>query len=502
MTASTPRLVMRNIGKSFGSTHAVDGVNLEVRAGEVLALVGENGAGKSTLLKILSGAHPPDRGSLEMDGRPFTPGSPHHARIEGVAMIYQELSLAPHLSVLENILLGREVTNLGVLRKSREREVAAHALGRAGRPDLPLDAKVSSLSSAERQIVEIARALAGEARLLIMDEPTSSLTAHDARNLFRTIRELRESGVSILYVSHFLEEVAEVADRVVVMRDGHKVGEGRMEELSIEEIIRLMVGREIGELFPKVAHGRGEELLEVKDLHGVKLPKGVSFNVHRGEVLGIGGLVGAGRSELLRALFGLDPIRSGSVRVSLLEREFSRGSGPGERWRAGAGMVAEDRKSEGLATQLSIADNLTLTHLSPYTRWGVYLPWKCRAASGKWAVNLGLVCRSVDQPVASLSGGNQQKVAFGRLLHHDVDLFLLDEPTRGIDVGSKSHLYRLIGEAASRGKAVVMVSSYLPELFGVCDRLAVMRKGVLSEPRPVEDWTEEEMMRWAVAEGS
>lgn len=492
---------MRDIGKTFGSTVALEGVGLDLYPGEVLALIGENGAGKSTLLKILSGAHPPDRGQIQMEGKPFTPGSPLHARKEGVAMIYQELSLAPHLTVLENILLGMEPSRLGVLNKKREREIAACALARAGHPGIPLDARVLTLNPGERQIVEIARALAGEARILIMDEPTSSLTAVDTRNLFRVIKELRAAGVSILYVSHFLEEVAEVADRVVVLRDGRAVGGGRMADLEIGEIIRMMVGREIEELFPKVPHQPGEILLEVKNLHGVKLPGGVSFAVRRGEVLGIGGLVGAGRSELLRAIFGLDPVREGAIRVAAWAGDFAKSQKPGERWKAGIGMVSEDRKNEGLATALSIADNLTLTRLEPYTRAGVYLPWKRRARSAEWAKHLGVVCRSVDQPVAALSGGNQQKVAFGRLLHHNADLFLLDEPTRGIDVASKAHLYRLIGEAAAEGKAVVMVSSYLPELFGVCDRLAVMRKGMLSEARPVGEWTEEEMMRYAVAEG-
>ena len=498
----SPLLRMRDIRKSFGSTVALDGVGLDLYPGEVLALVGENGAGKSTLLKILSGARKPDRGTVELDGAPFLPGSPLRAREQGVAMIYQELSLAPHLTIHENIHLGRDLRSWGILRKRAEREVASKALARTGHQGLSLDRRVSALNPAERQVVEIARALAGQARILIMDEPTSSLTTVDTRNLFKAIGELKQQGVSILYVSHFLEEVAEVADRVVVLRDGRSVGEGLMKNLTIPQIIRWMVGREIEEMFPKVPHEPGEVLLKVEGLNGIKLPTDASFEVRRGEILGIGGLVGAGRSELLRAIFGLDPVRSGSIQVSAFSTNLAGSDSPRRCWKAGMGMVSEDRKTEGLATELSIAENLCLTHLRPYTRMGIFLPWLRRRKCERWVKDLGIVCRSSDQLVSALSGGNQQKGAFGRLLHHNADLLLLDEPTRGIDVSSKAHLYRLIGEAAAQGKAVVMISSYLPELFGVCDRLAVMRRGKLSRSRPAGDWTEDEMMRYAVAEAA
>lgn len=415
-------------------------------------------------------------------------------------MIYQELSLAPHLTVVENIFLGRESANFGLLRKKSEREIAAEALAQVGKSDLSLDAKVASLNPAQRQMVEIARALAADARVLIMDEPTSSLTAVDMENLFRVIADLKQNGTSIVYISHFLEEVAEVADRVEVLRDGQTVGGGMMEDLSIQQIINLMVGREIDELFPKVPHEAGEEILRIEDLEGIKLPLGVSFEIHRGEVFGIAGLVGAGRTELLRAVFGLDRVRSGSVRMAAAVRDFTSSSSPASRWKAGIGYVSEDRKEEGLATELSVAENLTLTRLEPYTHFGVFLPWERSAASKEWAEEMQIVCGSVEKPISSLSGGNQQKVAFARLLHHDADLLLLDEPTRGIDVASKAQIYQLIGEAAAAGKAVLVVSSYLPELFGVCDRLAVMRKGTLSEARAITDWTEEEVMHYAIAE--
>jgi ribose transport system ATP-binding protein len=492
---------MIGIHKAFGSTQALAGVDLSIVPGEVLALVGENGAGKSTLMKVLSGAHAPDKGSMTLEGEPFRPGSPHEAREKGVAMIYQELALAPHLSVQENIFLGRETSRFGILERRQERDAARRALQTVGHADLPLNAKVAALSPALRQMVEIARAIASEAKVLVMDEPTSSLGAQDMERLFRVIADLKSQGVSIIYISHFLEEVAQVADRVVVLRDGRSVGGGSMSELTIDKIIRLMVGREIESLFPRVDRNPGETLLEVENLSGIRLPRGASFRIRRGEVVGIAGLVGAGRTELLRALFGLDAILSGEVRLGVSLRPLSKLGRPRERWKNGVGFVSEDRKEEGLAVRLSVAENLSLTRLSPYTRGGAFLPWKRRGAVSKVAERMRIVCDSVDQSVASLSGGNQQKVALARLLHHDADLFLLDEPTRGIDVGSKAQIYELIGEAAAAQKAVLMVSSYLPELFGVCDRIAVMRKGTLSEARPTEEWTEEEVMRYATSEG-
>lgn len=484
-------------------------MSLDLYPGEVLALVGENGAGKSTFLKILSGAHQADRGELAMDGQPYT-SSPSRAREQGVAMIYQELSLAPHLTVLENILLGRDCARYGILKSPEERKIARRALDRIGQSRIELDTRVSLLTPAERQLVEIARALAGEARILIMDEPTSSLTALDTRNLFKAILDLKAQGVSILYVSHFLEEVMEIGDRAVILRDGRSVAEGNLKDLTIPVIIQHMIGRKMDDFFPKVPHEPGEVLLRIESLSGNRLPHNVTLEVRRGEIIGIGGLVGAGRSEFLRAIFGLDPARKGSVQMIGRPGNLAHSSpwsalwvGGGEirrRWQAGMGFVSEDRKNEGLATSLSIAENLSLTRLKPYTRLGFFLPWRRYRACSEWISRLGIVCRSPDQSVRSLSGGNQQKVAFGRLLHHDADLLLLDEPTRGIDVASKAHLYRLIGEAAEQGKAVVMVSSYLPELFGVCDRLTVMRKGVLSEARSVSEWTEGQVMRFAVAE--
>lgn len=495
-----PRLSMRGIHKAFGSTQALSGVDLEVHPGEVLALVGENGAGKSTLMKILSGAIRPDRGEMRLDGEEYRPHSPHDSRIKGVAMIYQELSLAPHLTVVENLFLGRDRSAWGWLKKSEENAVAARALERVGGSDIPPNARVADLNPAQRQLVEIARALAEEARVIVMDEPTSSLTQIDARRLFKVIEDLRAEGASIVYISHFLEEVREVADRVTVLRDGAGVGGGSMADLSIPEIIRMMVGREVEDLYPRVPHEPGEVLLDIRDLSGRRKPDRVSLEIRRGEILGLAGLVGAGRTEFLRVLFGLDPIRNGSVRLASTGLSLERSADPRSRWKAGLGMVSEDRKEEGLAVDLSIAENMTLTRLGPYSLYGFFSPGKRRAASHEVADRLNILCRSVDSPVASLSGGNQQKVALARLVHHEAEVLLLDEPTRGIDVGSKSQIYRLIGEAAAAGKGVLMISSYLPELFGVCDRIAVMRRGTLSQTRNTSDWTEDELLHDAVAE--
>ena len=480
-----PRLRMTGVHKRFGATVALDGVDLEVAAGEVLALVGENGAGKSTLMKVLSGAHKPDRGEMFIDGRPYQPRHPLDARRAGVAMIYQELSLARHLSVMENILLGMEPTRGPLLDRRKIRAAARDALATLGRSDISPDAPVERLSVAEQQLVEIGRAVAVGCRVLVLDEPTSSLARGDIERLFELVRRLKSQGHAIVYISHFLEEVKEISDRFTVLRDGRSVGGGPTATADVGQIITMMVGRQVEDLYPRSARAAGETVLEVTDLAGSRKPARASLSLRRGEVLGVAGLVGAGRTELLRTLFGLQHVRSGAVRVAAYVGPGS----PARRWAQGMGMVSEDRKGEGLALALTIGDNLTLSNLPILTS-----PSAQAGSSRPWIEKLGIRCRSPGQPVADLSGGNQQKVAFARLLHHDVDVLLLDEPTRGIDVGSKAEIYRAIDELAARGKAVLMVSSYLPELLGVCDRIAVMCRGVLGPARRVEDVTEHQIM--------
>jgi ribose transport system ATP-binding protein len=458
-----PRFEMIGVRKAFGATTALDGVDLAVRAGEVCALVGQNGAGKSTLMAILAGALQPDAGRMMLDGEPYAPKNPLDARRAGVAMIHQELSLAPDLSVMENIALGVEPSRFGFVDRARVRKTALDALAELGHPEIAPDARVGGLSPAAQQLVEIARALAMQCRVLVFDEPTSSLGYEDVRKLFELIARLKQQGHAIAYISHFLEEVKQVSDRFVVLRDGRNVGQGETGVTATAQIVSLMVGRALEELYPHGARTRGEPVLEVDHL-----------TLHRGEILGIAGLLGAGRTRLLRRLFGLEP---GSAT-------------PRQRWQQGMGMLSEDRTGEGLAIGLSIADNITLTKLRELGPGFFVVPARQAAATQRWIGSLGIRATGPWQSIASLSGGNQQKVAFARLLHHDVDVLLLDEPTRGIDVGSKAQIYKLIDELVSRRKAVLLVSSYFPELLGLCDRIAVMSRGRLGEARPAPEWTE------------
>ena len=497
-TESSPlRLRIRGVAKRFGPTVALGGVSLEVAPGEVHALIGENGAGKSTLMKVLSGAHQPDAGSLLLDGQPFKPSDPLHARNSGVAMIYQELNLAPDLSVEENMLLGTEPQTMGWLRRGERRRLAKRALEEIGQPDLPLDAPVRSLTIAQQQLVEIARALVGEPRVLIMDEPTSSLTRLDTENLFAVIERMSQRGVSVIYISHFLEECQRVASRFTVLRDGRSVGSGAMAGASLDEIIQLMVGRTVDEIYPHTSRAIGEPVLELRGVAGLVKPSRVDLTLCAGEIVGLFGLVGAGRTETLRAVFGLDRLAKGSV--SVFSHEATR-STPAKRLANGVGLLSEDRKEEGVLLGRSIADNLTLTRLGPVTRLGIVNSSAQAAAAGKWMDRLDVKALDAAQPVGELSGGNQQKIALGRLLHHEANILLLDEPTRGIDVGSKAQIYRLMNDLAGRGKAVIFVSSYLPELLGVCDRIGVMCRGELSEVRPVADWSESAIIRAAVGQ--
>lgn len=494
------RLTMTDIAKRFGSTLALRGVDLELRPGEVHALVGENGAGKSTLMKVLSGAVAPDVGQMTLDGRGYAPSGPQEARQRGVAMIYQELTLAPHLSVEANVMLGMEQSRFGFLRKAEQRRRVQDALTVLEHPEIRPESAVLGLSPGAQQLVEIARALILDVRVLVLDEPTSSLTREDAQRLFALMRRLRERGVGLVYISHFLEEVQEVADRFTVLRDGQSVGGGAVRDFAPERIIELMVGRSLTEQFPRVPHEIGAPVLEVTELEGVELPRGVCVKLHHGEILGIAGIVGAGRTELLRAIFGLDPVRRGQVSVRAVGPSPTRTT-PRSRIDDGVGLLSEDRKTEGLALGQSIADNLTYSRLRPYSMLGLLDLGRRREAVNSVLSKLKVRCAGPNQSVGELSGGNQQKVALGRLLHQQADILLLDEPTRGVDIGSKAEIYRLIGDLAAQGKAILFVSSYLPELLGVCDRLAVMARGKLSAVRPVSDWTAEQVMSFATGTG-
>jgi ribose transport system ATP-binding protein len=495
MTDAPPLLEMEGIAKSFGPTRALREVSFAVRPGEVMALIGENGAGKSTLMKILSGAHPADRGRMRIAGRPYAPRGPHDARRAGVAMIYQELNLAPHLSVVDNVMLGQERHRLGLLNRRAQEPLVRQALNLLGHPELRPNTPVRNLSVGARQLVEIARALVMDSRIIVFDEPTSSLTQRDAEHLFSVIDRLKRSGLGVVYISHFLEEIRRVCDRFTVLRDGQVVGQGDAAATDEGRIVALMVGRAVDDMFPLVPHEAGEPILHIESLTGRRAPSDVSLALRRGEILGIFGLVGAGRTELARAVFGLDAVRGGRVRVG----QFTPAPQPAARIRAGMGFVSEDRKGEGLAQQRSLVDNLTYSRLAPYSTWGVLNLARRAGAARRWIERLAIRARSPEQPARQLSGGNQQKIALARVLHQDADVLLLDEPTRGIDVGTKVEIYRLMGELAAGGKAILFISSYLPELLAVCDRLGVMVRGRLREIRPRGGWSEEEVMACAIS---
>ncbi len=470
---------------------ALGGVEFQIATGEVHALIGENGAGKSTLLNVLSGLIRPDAGEIHFDGEPYRPAGPAAARRRGIAHIHQELALCPHLSVAENILMGAEPSSRGILQRGQLFRRAAELLAEFGRGEIDPRTRTGNLSLPDQQVVEICRALAWDARLILMDEPTSSLQRANVERLFRLIRQLRDRGIAVIYISHFLEEVREIADRYTVLRDGKTVGSGDLKSVTDDELIALMVGHDMAQTLLSVRARGGEPvpqsessddvLLEVRDLGAPTRLRSASFELRRGEILGVAGLIGSGRSELIRALFGLIPVTTGRV--------ARRGT---------LGYVSEDRKGEGLALQLSTADNITMTRFETCSRAGWIDRHRQARQSEVVMQKLRIKAASPWSRVFRLSGGNQQKVALGRLLHQDPDILLLDEPARGIDIGSKSDIYREIAALASEGKAILIVSSYLPELFGICDRIAVMSRGRLSPARPVSAWTAESVMQVAI----
>jgi len=446
------------------------------------------------LLKILAGTQRADSGVLRLRGQRYAPNTPEHARALGVAFVSQEPALCPDLSVAENILLSALPSRFGwVDRAERDRRAGA-ALARvlpegAPLPDLAL--RAGDLGHGDRQLVCLARALAQmECRLLILDEPTSTLNSSEAERLFGIVRELTKSGIAVLYVSHFLEEVERIADRYTVLRDGQFVHSGELAGTTRRELVKLMAGRDVQELFPRSARSPGDVVLDLQDVAGPRLPISASLTLRKGEVLGIAGLLGAGRSELLRAIFGLDHAHGGPLRVKGVLGPAS----PARRLAQGVDLLSEDRKGEGLAEELSLGDNITLSKLESLGRFGLVSPTKRAAIARGYLERLGVRARGPEQLARDLSGGNQQKICFARLLHQGADVLLLDEPTRGVDVGSRADLYRIIDTLAARGNAVLMVSSYLPELLGVCDRIAVMVRGTLGPARPTSELSEHALL--------
>ena len=490
-----PVLEMRGITKSFPGVQALRGVDLDLRAGEVLALLGENGAGKSTLIKVLAGAHRPDAGIIRWNGIETTLADPVQAQRLGIAVIYQEFNLIPALSVRENIFLGRERTTGGFLRRDQEQRQARALFERIG-VEIDPEASCLHLTVAQQQVVEIAKALSQQARLIVMDEPSATLTPPEVERLFTIIRDLQARGIAVLYISHRLEEIFTIADRVTVLRDGQHIATLRRDQVSREQLIELMVGRRLDQEFPPRLVVLGSEKVTVRTLSRGRKVRQVSFSIRRGEVLGLTGLVGAGRTELARLLFGADQPDSGSIE---LDGNRVHLRNPREAIRAGIGLLTEDRKAQGLVLGQSVRENFGLPNLFRFERWGFLRQREEQQACARYVQSLGIKISHQEQPAKNLSGGNQQKVVLAKWLERNCDVILFDEPTRGIDVGAKFEVYLLINQLAAQGKAILMISSELPEILGMSDRILVMHEGRISgEITDVAHATQEQIMDLAM----
>lgn len=490
---------MSGIAKSFAGNLVLADVNFAAAAGEVHALVGENGAGKSTLMKILAGVHQPDAGQISINGQVVSFHRPADALRHGIAMIYQELSLAPHLTVAENIFLGREplsVPALGLINQRALNERATKLLAEYGF-NLDPRARTGRLSAADRQLVEITRAVVEARQVIVMDEPTSSLTNSEVSELFRIIRDLKSRGLAIIYISHRLEELEEIADRMTILRDGRAVWSGRWGELTTDEIIRHMAGRELKDIFPPRHTRRGEALLKVNQLSRPGVFENISFEAHAGEVLGIAGLAGAGRTELVEAIFGAQPADSGTATLAgSVVNAFS----PHDSVARGLSLLTEDRKRTGLCLNLPVSTNVTLANVRALVRNAMLRRRVENEVTEQFIQKLHIRPPSPRKAAGRLSGGNQQKVLLARWLYAGAKVFLLDEPTRGVDVAARSEIYRQINELAEAGAAIIMVSSDLPEILGMADRILVMRRGRLVAELDAKQTSQEEVLKYAAVE--
>jgi rhamnose transport system ATP-binding protein len=497
MAESAARLILDKATKSFGAVKALEDGSITLLAGEAHALLGENGAGKSTLVKILGGVHRADSGTLLIDGRPADFSGPSDAQAAGVAIIYQEPSLFPDLTVAENIFIGRQPRGRGrsIDRRAMERD-AADIFTRLGVALSP-SRLARALSVADQQIVEIAKALSFDARVLVMDEPTAALTTVEVQRLFDVIRTLRGSGAAVLFISHRLEEAFACCQRVTIMRDGRFVRTAPIKDVTIDDIIRSMVGRDLDALFPKTETTPGEVTLEVRDLSSQGVFSDISFTVRRGEIVALAGLVGAGRTEVARAIFGIDRRTSGTVRLA--GQELPNGS-PRAAMTSGMALVPEDRRQQGLVMGMSINSNVALASLSQLTRFGLISGSSERKLAAAWAGKLRLKFGRLRNPVATLSGGNQQKVVLAKWLARDPKLLIVDEPTRGIDVGTKAEVHRILDGLVADGMAVLMISSELPEVLGMADRVLVLREGRLTAELTRKEASEDTIMRAATGQ--
>jgi ribose transport system ATP-binding protein len=495
MSTVNPLLEMRGIEKSFPGVRALSGVDLTLNHGEVLALLGENGAGKSTLIKMLGGAHQPDHGTICVNGQLVSLDRPMAANAAGIAVIYQEFNLVPGLTAWENIFLGRE-KGFGFVHRQEERRRARVLFEQLG-VSMPMDAPCRELSIAQQQIIEIAKALSQDVRLIVMDEPSAALTPSEVERLFQLVRDLKQRGIGVIYISHRLDEVFQIADRVQVLRDGGPAGEARIQDLSRQQMIEMMVGRDIQNEFPKHHHPQGPVRLSVNKLCRGKAVRDVSFEMRAGEVLGITGLIGAGRTEMARLIFGADRADSGTI---LLDGSPLTLRSPQDAIRAGICLLTEDRKGQGLVLEASVRENFGLPNLGSFSRWGFIRQRQERAALERYVSQLQIKIPSQEQRARNLSGGNQQKVVLAKWLERNAEVLIFDEPTRGIDVGAKYEIYLLMNELARQGKAILMISSELPEVLGMSDRILVMHEGrITGEIQNVPAATQEQIMEMAVA---
>jgi rhamnose transport system ATP-binding protein len=489
-----PVVSLRGASKAYGPIQALDDVTLELRAGEVMCLAGENGAGKSTLIKILTGAIRRDSGEYVVEGRDLGTPSPSEARDAGIGVVYQELSLLPDLSVEENLLMGQLPARRGITRPAELRRRAAAMLERVGLDWLDPGAEVGTLSLAVQQLVEIAKVLGASPKVLIFDEPTTALSESETKALLARIHQLRDEGHAIMYVTHHLEEMFEIGDRVTVLRDGGLVTCQPMSDFDHDSLIASMVGRKIESLYPATHRTIGEPRLKVRGLQPEGAAAPIEFEVRAGEIVGVAGLLGSGRSELLRAIFGADPVQGGEIELDGVR--VPAGS-PRRAVQAGLGLLTEDRKRLGLLLELSIRENASLAHIDEISRFWVVDKKRERSIVDQYLGGLKLRAGSWEQPVSSLSGGNQQKVLLARWLATHAKVLMFDEPTKGVDVGAKAEIYKVIGDLAAQGLGVVVVSSYLPEVLGLADRVLVMREGSVAGELPAEGATEEDVLALA-----
>jgi ribose transport system ATP-binding protein len=493
-------LEMKGISKSFPGVKVLDQVGFTLSSGEVHALMGENGAGKSTLMKILGGIHTKDSGSIAMHGNAIDITSPSMAQDAGIVIIHQELKLIPHLTVMENIFLGREFTygKSKIINWRRMKQESKSYLSRLG---LNIDPGilVNELSVGQQQMVEITKALSMNAEILVLDEPTAALTDREIEALFAVIASLKEKGVGMIYISHRMEEIFRICDQVTVLRDGHYVGTEYIADTTMDELVKMMVGREIKDRFPKIQVTLGEEKLTVNGLTQKGKLHDISFSVRAGEILGIAGLMGAGRTELAKALFGVTPIDRGTISVNGNSVSIKQ---PIDAIRAGIALVTEDRKDEGLLLPLSVNDNLALPNLSLLSSFGFMNHSKERELSDSMIRQLSIKTPNREQKVDALSGGNQQKVVIGKWLATSPQVLILDEPTRGVDIGAKKEIYDLMNELALQGVAIIMISSELPEVLGMSDRILVMHEGKISGEFTQEEASQEKIMLSATGGGN